>query len=312
VIYIEGFGRSGTTLLDAALGQIDGFFSLGEAAFLWDRALRPGEICGCGVAAVRCPIWGEVLAGLAGGQVAAGELAHWRSHAFRVRESPLTARGVLEKRIRARSGKYLDVLAASYRKLVQVSGAQVLVDSSKSPSYGYLLRLVPGVAVHTVHVVRDPRAVAFSWQRDRAGEGLPARAVRTTARGWAVEEILAEVLRAGRVGGRTVVRYEDLVADPARAIRSVLHDLGEDDRSIEFARPGSLRLGQNHIVSGNPSRFRRGIVGLTLDAEWETVMSRRDMTAVTATCLPWIARYGYPIRKTRGLEHVGAGLGAGR
>jgi hypothetical protein len=301
VIYIEGFGRSGTTLLDAALGQVDGFFSLGEVALLWDQALAPGALCGCGTPAERCPVWGEVLAAARddGSPASASEIARWRDRAFSLRESPLAVSGTLDRRIAARSERYLDALSLCYRNLADVTGFSVLIDSSKSPAYGYLVNLLPGVAVHTVHAVRDPRAVAFSWQRDRANEGLPAREARQTARSWALEETLADILGLRRPGTRTLVRYEDLIADPAGVIRTILDDIGERGHDLDFVRPGRIQLGANHIVCGNPSRFRRGVVDLRPDAEWETKMSRRQVASVTSICLPWIARYHYPIHAAR-------------
>jgi hypothetical protein len=54
-------------------------------------------------------------------------------------------------------------------------------DSSKLVSFGYLLRRVEGLDVRILHLVRDPRGVAFSWQRERArddrggGSGSMAR-----------------------------------------------------------------------------------------------------------------------------------------
>ena len=55
-----------------------------------------------------------------------------------------------------------------YRAIATVTGARVIVDSSKLPSYLAVLRGVDGLDVRTVHLVRDPRAAAFSWQRAKA------------------------------------------------------------------------------------------------------------------------------------------------
>ena len=40
VLYVGGWGRSGSTLLDLALGQIPGFVSVGELRYLWERPCR--------------------------------------------------------------------------------------------------------------------------------------------------------------------------------------------------------------------------------------------------------------------------------
>jgi len=300
VIYIEGFGRSGTTLLDAALGQIDGFFSLGELAFLWDRGHAPSEICSCGSPAAHCPIWGEALDAVRNSCGAtAAQIAHWRDQAFPRRDSLLAGTRILDGRIRARSGGYLDATSTCYHKVAEITGSDILIDSSKSPAYRYLANLLPDVTVHTVHAVRDPRAVVFSWQRDRAGEGLPARPVRQTAREWTLGESRAELLRIRQGGARTIIRYEDFIAEPKSAIRTILDDVHQGGKNLDFIEEGRINISPNHIVCGNPSRFRTGAISLKPDSEWKTKMCWGHVASVTSLCLPWIARYSYPILNPR-------------
>lgn len=55
-------------------------------------------------------------------------------------------------------------------------------------------------------------------------------------------------------------------------------------------------LGPNHIVAGNPSRFRRGAVRIVADSEWRHGMSNRDQLAVAALTTPLLQRYGYSLR----------------
>ena len=54
VLYIGGFGRSGSTLVERILGQLPGFCSAGEIVFLWQRGLIDGQLCGCGVPVPEC------------------------------------------------------------------------------------------------------------------------------------------------------------------------------------------------------------------------------------------------------------------
>ena len=61
VVYIAGYGRSGSTLLDLLLGRLDGWFSMGEFRLFW-HALRDHWNCGCGREVAECPIWSAVLA----------------------------------------------------------------------------------------------------------------------------------------------------------------------------------------------------------------------------------------------------------
>src|SRR6476469_754930 len=48
VLFIAGWGRSGSTLLDRMLGQVPGVFSAGELRDIWDRGVREDRLCGCG------------------------------------------------------------------------------------------------------------------------------------------------------------------------------------------------------------------------------------------------------------------------
>ena len=60
VLYIAGWGRSGSTILTNLLGQVPGFFSGGELRYLWERNLAGGHECGCGEAFLDCKIWSRV------------------------------------------------------------------------------------------------------------------------------------------------------------------------------------------------------------------------------------------------------------
>jgi hypothetical protein len=183
--------------------------------------------------------------------------------------------------------------------VAEVTGANVLIDSSKSPAYRYLAYLIPDITVHTIHAVRDPRAVAFSWLRDRASEKLPARPVERTAREWTLGEGRAELLRVRQGSSCTVVRYEDFIVDPRREIKRILEGVHRTGKNLDFVGDGRIHLEPHHIVCGNPSRFRTGTIDLKPDSEWKTKMRRRDVASVTSVGLPWIARYGYPILGAR-------------
>ncbi len=50
-------------------------------------------------------------------------------------------------------------------------GGLVIIDSSKYATDCLLLSQPPGVRVHAIHLVRDSRAVAYSWQRRKPRPG---------------------------------------------------------------------------------------------------------------------------------------------
>src|SRR5690242_10887667 len=61
VLFIAGSGRSGSTLLDMLLGQINGFYSTGELRFIWERGFGQNQLCGCGKPFRECDFWTEVV-----------------------------------------------------------------------------------------------------------------------------------------------------------------------------------------------------------------------------------------------------------
>ena len=80
VLYIAGSGRSGSTILDNILGELDGFVSAGEVRFLWERGMRDDRTCACGEPFSSCPFWGDVLTRAYGGcsRTAPGHVASRR------------------------------------------------------------------------------------------------------------------------------------------------------------------------------------------------------------------------------------------
>ena len=91
VLYIMGWGRSGSTIMDNLLGGIDGFFSVGELGYLWERGLVEGRRCGCGRLLRDCEVWSEVLregfGAALGGEVDPEEIVAWQRDVVRVRHT---------------------------------------------------------------------------------------------------------------------------------------------------------------------------------------------------------------------------------
>ena len=61
VVYIMGYGRSGSTILDTILGNHPDLESVGELLHAVRLAFLEDEFCACGQRASECPFWTEVL-----------------------------------------------------------------------------------------------------------------------------------------------------------------------------------------------------------------------------------------------------------
>ncbi len=301
VLYLAGAGRSGSTILDNVLGEVPGFFSAGELRFIWDRNLRDDRVCGCGEPFSRCPLWQAILRRAYGAALPdLAQVLAWRESALPLRMAPLVRTPGARERLAARHARYLAVLERLYHAAAEVSGGRVLVDSSKYPSYGYLLSLVDSLDVVMVHLVRDPRAVAHSLTRNKLetttrGVETPMGQVqpRRTAIDWMLWSVLAEQYGRALPAPPLRVRYEDFVAQPRGVLADVLQHAGIDAEPLPFLADSSVQLSGNHTVGGNPARLRRGTVSLCADDEWRTAMRRQDRWAVTGLAWPGMASYGY-------------------
>lgn len=315
VLYIAGTGRSGSTVLANVLGEVEGCVSVGELRYLWERGLTENRLCGCGLAFRDCPFWAEVLRTAFGDALPDPALMQaLQGQAARMRGLPrlLLARGRSSSRPSGRpsggaaaTGGLAEHLRRLYAAVLQVSGARVVVDSSKLPSHAALLDGTPGLDVTVVHLVRDPRAAAFSWRRkkvqpDRRIPGyMERRGVGKSVALWLVWNAATELLWRGRRDRYVRVSYEDFVADPRRTVARVCAAAGI---ALDPAEPGgvflderTVRLGVSHTVAGNPARLRHGPVALRLDDEWASAMPVRDRVLVTVGAAPLLGRYGYPV-----------------
>lgn len=307
VLYIAGSGRSGSTILDRVLGQLDGFFSVGELVNLWERGLVAGRRCGCGVAVPQCPLWSAVLARGFGapGSVDAGRMVALGRRRVRPGSLPslLAARG---RTIAPDGDEYRAALARLYRAVHEHTGCRVIVDSSKSPAYAELLATLPGAEVFIVHLVRDPRATAYSWLRqkrlpDFGDNRLMVRLPPlVSARRWILWQTGTELLWRRRPDRYLRLRYEDLLSDPRSAVWRIAALVDESPPRLPFTSDRVVRLEATHSVSGNPNRFGTGEVELVPDTEWVGAMRGVDQALVTAATWPWLLRYRYPLRRGRG------------
>ena len=187
-------------------------------------------------------------------------------------------------------------LATLYRALRRVSGAEVLVDSSKLPSYGQLLRTLPGLEATTVHLVRDPRAVAFSWMRKRfnpaTGSWMDRHSALRSAVAWLVTNLEIEILHRG--SERPVrILYEDFVSNPEGVLQTCLRAVKMEQKPLPLRGDAEVELSTGHTLAGNPLRFAAGPVRLREDDEWRQAMRAPSRWLVTALTMPLLRRYGY-------------------
>src|SRR5262249_34137679 len=147
--------------------------------------------------------------------------------------------------------------------------------------------------LRVIHVVRDSRAVAYSWstrvQRPEApgGSYMTRYSSIRAAREWILQNAsLGLLARSQTLVLR--VRYEDLVSEVKPTLRRICEFAGLAVAEHEFGFVGGVEsnqwaeLRQAHTAAGNPMRFKTGKVTISKDDRWKTAMSRGQRRAVTA------------------------------
>src|SRR5436305_6600535 len=164
VLSINGWCRNGSTLIGNLMNEVDGFFHVGELHFLWKNAYGGGSNtrCGCGIDLVCCPIWSKVLAA----ELPAGATPEQHAHEVRQRQQRALRTRHTWRVLRNGPGAELRrahaaTMARTYRAIAEITGARVIVDSTKIPGEAALLPSVEGIDPRYLHLVRDPRATAL-------------------------------------------------------------------------------------------------------------------------------------------------------
>jgi hypothetical protein len=309
VLYILGKGRAGSTLLDNVLGQLDGFVSVGELLHLWDWGLVNGWSCGCGTPIPKCHLWSQVLEVAFGNSIRDPATARSVLDAQRAvlswRRLPFLLRCAGQGRIGNWPAlqRYCEVLSNVYLALREVTGRSVIVDSSKWPASPTPLGLVPGIDVYVVQLVRDPRAVVFAWKKhkvwtDRPGrQSMPRFGSAYSLGSWWARTVTSELVRrnAGR-DRQALIRYEDFIEHPRQTLHTITSLVGAHP-DLPLVADDTVHLAPTHSVGGNPVRLSTGRVALSLDDEWMREQSTADTVAATLATLPFLRRYGYPLRR---------------
>lgn len=305
VLFVGGFGRSGSTLVERVIEATPQAVSLGEVVHLWQRGIIDDELCGCGEHFSRCPFWSAVGEEAFGGwaRVDVSQVLALHDAVDRQRRVLRTLRP-LTSAARAEILRYTAFYRAVYDAAAIVSGADVVVDSSKHGSLAVALGNDSQIDLRVLHLVRDSVAVAYSWSRDVSrpetqGKDTMVRYSSGLASAlWMSNNLLVQLARVARTPVFRL-RYEDFVRTPAGSLRQMWRELalvGEFDAEI---LPGvGVTLERGHSIGGNPMRFKEGPLVIRPDEAWRAAMPARQRRTVKLLTAPVRAWLGY-IRRPR-------------
>ncbi|WP_097322675.1 sulfotransferase family protein [Paractinoplanes atraurantiacus] len=303
VVFLGGLGRSGTTLVERLLGQLPGVCALGEVVHLWQRDIRDDERCGCGARFSGCAFWRRV------GERAFGGWNHVdvdRVHALRdaVERTRHIPRLATAAEAPPEVHEYADFYARVYAAAAEVSGAEVVVDSSKHSALAHVLRWAGDIDLRVVHVVRDARGVAYSWTKrvsrpeTDGAEEMTRYSPGRSAMLWNAHNAAFGLLAKRGVAVHRL-RYEEFLAHPRSELLKIGDFAGLRLRpgDLAFLGNGYADLGVGHSAAGNPMRFTVGRLELRRDDAWVSSLPAKQRRLVGAVCAPMLRAYGYPLLK---------------
>jgi hypothetical protein len=262
IAYIAGLQHCGSTLLDLLLNAHPEAVSVGELYELHDYAhqlkaktaqTRYGSACTCGAESIwDCTFWTRIDAELQ------------RQSGLSLKDLDINAED---------PARFADHNRLFFDSLARVTGARLIVDSSKRAArLGKLLRDAD-LPVLAIHLLRDPKGQIHSVVKRSDGSILaPAayyrRATLTTLR-----------LLRGREHIR--LRYEDLVANPRASLERIMPHFGlaYDPRQLDWA------AAERHNLAGNRMR-RTSSSDITLRDEWRQSLSRPRRALIDLLTLP--------------------------
>lgn len=297
VLYVAGWGRSGSTILGTTLGQVQNYFLAGELRQIYGRGLIHNQRCGCSLPFNECPVWQKILLEVYGTSEGISPEKVFRTRDFKLRDRHLLLlnRARIDRLIEPNRQEWVANIRKLYRGIETVSGARVIIDTSKFPSYLYLLTQIADLDVRVLHLFRDPRASAYSWSRRPRARITPRQGVAESTWKWIHLNLATERVVTMTGVDYLKIRYEDFVSNPENWMKRISNFLEEDYSPVKFSEDGTVRLQPTHAFHGNPSRLHHGAVKLQEDNEWRACLPLHEKLFISGISAPWIKRYGYPL-----------------
>lgn len=301
IVFITGFGRSGSTVLDAILGNHPNVESVGElinATRAWNN---PFEYCACGAVAGECGFWQKVRTEWDTQRPFVTTATDWPTLQIRFESRSALPRLYVEKLRHSKAFReYAAGVRALYEAIAKISGNKTIVDSSKNPVRAIALSRVKGIDLRLIHLIRDGRGAAWSLMkayRKDPEKGLQndlrPKPIWRTALMWRFINHLAELaLRQESQNHGMRLRYEDFVVAPHEALERIGRVSGLDYSSLANALAEGKSIAVGHAIAGNRVRMG-GVIRLQADMAWQENLTEAQRNIFWRIAGDKARQYGY-------------------
>ena len=247
VIFLAGYGKSGTTLLDMVFNGHPKIFGAGGLGAYKTKDPRPmnrhiakeDKPCTCGEMVSECPFWTKVFS------------KNQAKHGLGIFIRPLDF--LLNRRDKyhhydgsaINEPEYIKENEDIYSSIVKESGKPIVFDSSRIPHRVSFLSKSDKLDVILLHVVRNGAACIASDKRKRPNSFLRPML------GWIRANIEVELIRRRSPNVKYIfLKYEDFAHNPDQELKRICTELG-----LEYS-PEMLKFRSHvsHNMSGNGHR----------------------------------------------------------
>ncbi|MEP6465940.1 MAG: sulfotransferase [Parafilimonas sp.] len=289
IVYIAGYGRSGSTILNILLLQPEGVVGVGELVNIFQSGWTVNRNCSCGEKTSDCPFWSRVkTAWEKDANYSIQEYAAVQKKYRRIFAMPyLFWLNIFPDE---RFKKFKHDTALLYESIFKISECRVIVDSSKDVSWLYLMKKM-GLNPSVIHLVRDGRSVLRSM-RKQWRKGIKPKSAFSIAFSWISNNALVEIFKKNTKN--IFIKYEDLISAPEQVLDKIddAFDIGLDD--VKTAIATGKPLSKKHLISGNPIRLEKDLIfqqdkGLKNNI----TLSKRELLIFKITGYFWLKKYKY-------------------
>ena len=258
IIYIAGYGRSGSTLVSILLDNLPNVISVGEVAALPFYYGKDGLGCSCSEGYEECPLWGRVIGQLPGGVDFVKEMGEYQK-----RIEPWYTK-LLKGYDKYDLSEYKKYMTKFFETIHNETENRIIVDSSKS-SYkttwrALALSTIDNVKLILVHLIRDLKSVVSSCKKGRNVNLVKGgrrrshlRASMSAFTGWVTANMAARYTHQQLESKHSIVtEYKDLVRSTEKELKKIMrivHNNNHKKVGKKHYPKNNLRVG--HMVGSN-------------------------------------------------------------
>lgn len=292
IIYIAGYGRSGSTILGRILGSNKAIFATGELANLIFE-IGQKDKCSCGKQLQKCNFWSRVI-----------QAIKKNSEFKKERYKKIGKENLFNFfNLFLNKKEYFQYHKSLIYSIFQFLDDEVrfLVDSSKTARDRLFRPFLIGEIFNLklIHLIRNPQACLFSNLKGsnkkiekRVKDPHLSFAFLKTILHWPIANLSATIFKIIFPKKYLMIKYEDLVLNPLLALKKIENflkiDLSIQKRIIEKGQNIPL----SHQISGNRLRSKKEIV-LRANMEWEQKLSMAYRILICFFLWPFMLFYGY-------------------